>query len=82
MEKAEQKLNAFFTAPEEHIVVHPHELLEMFKKYAPHALTQKEARLLYKELNEYLTDEESHKLFVAWEKMHYENDLMDKYTPS
>lgn len=92
IEKSEQKIDEFFKAPTDHKVVHPIELLEMFKKYAPHALTQKEARLIYKELCTYLTSEEEHKLFVAWEKMHYENepadfygyvhDLMDKYEPN
>lgn len=90
MEKAQEKLDAFFKSPNDHKVVHPHELIELFKKYAPHALTQKEARLIYKELCTYLTDEEEHKLFVAWERIHVENepeqfygyihDLLDKYS--
>ena len=90
MIKMTEELKGFFRNPDVHQIMHPVELLQLFKKYAPHALTQKEARLIYKELTTYLTDEEAHKLFVSWEKLHFENqpdqfygiihDLMDKFS--
>lgn len=69
--------------------MHPYDLLLLFKKYAPHVLTQNEARLIFKELTTYLTEEEEHKLFISWELLYLENqpeqfygymhDLLEKY---
>ena len=80
----------FFKRSKEHEIIHPEELLILFKKYAPHAVTQKEARLIFKELTTYLTGDEEHKLFVSWERLHVENmpedfyglihDLLQKYS--
>ena len=84
-----RELQLFFKELNDHKIIHPQELLELFKKYAPHALTQKEAKLIFEELGTYLTEEEAHKLFLSWERLHLENEpgffygimheLSDKY---
>ena len=93
MEEIEQKqIQILFKNPEEFKNLHPEDLLLLFKKYAPHALTQKEAKLIFNELTTYLLEEEEHKLFVSWELIHLENepadfygvihDLLEKYSKS
>ena len=60
-----RELQLFFKELNDHKIIHPQELLELFKKYAPHALTQKEAKLIFEELGTYLTEEEAHRLIAA-----------------
>ena len=83
------ELKEFFKNSDIEKPIHPYDLLLLFKKYAPHALTQNEARIIFKELTTYLTEEEEHKLFIGWELLHLENqpelfygtmhDLLEKF---
>ncbi len=67
--------------------MHPRKLLEIFKHKAPHALEQKDAQKIFKELTIYLTKEDELKLFQAWEDVRTEpgefycivDELLDIY---
>ena len=50
----------------------PEELLILFKQFAPRILKQKDAQIIFKELTNYLTDQERKQLFQAWEDIQTE----------
>ena len=59
-----------YELPLDYKSLHPEELLNLFKQFAPHSLKQKEARLVFKELLTYLTQKEEQRIFESWETIH------------
>ena len=77
-----------YELPFDYKSMHPEDLLNLFKHFAPHSLKQKEAKLVFKELLTYLTQEEEQRIFESWESIHSDpgefysimHDLLYKYS--